>query len=439
MLAVSPITAPHESPTSTQTTWTLGQTQLAAAQIPAFVSLTADGGFIPDSDVTTPVTGVVSSSDIASNWQLPNSYQDIASDGLQNLFSAPGKDTVLTRAWNVASLVGVSFSPTSSVALNISAGYVVPTNFDTSVGSTSLSNQSLYDGPSRTVAVDLAPIQPAVIVPEMSSSESGPISPFDMKPVVIGPRPNEPGPSLPGEGGSIPIHAIFADFRQDGHLASGVKSVSSLLTEASIDLQASAHTPSTSDDAVAGEWARATVFEIAGGEPGDLTSGGGTSKASSNVDTLQNDPLSTIDHSRQSKTHRATESSQADGTDGQVGQEAHPEGAIVADDTANPANPTGQASDHGLAASTSLADSMQLSETNVTGAANPEAAAIEAVFRRLGEDKNAVVESNLHGKSWLHSIGTSPLLIALALERLAALNSRRARREAKTSPAKGAK
>jgi hypothetical protein len=256
-----------------------------------------------------------------------------------------------------------------------------------------------------------------------------------MKPVVIGPSPNQPGPSLPGEGGSIPIHAIFADFRQDGHLASGVKSVSSPLTEASIDLQASVHTPSTSDDAVSGEWARATVFEIAGGEPGDLTSLGDKSKSSSNGDALQNDPLSTIEPAHQSNGHRATKSSQADATDGQVGQHTQPEGAVVADNTTNSADPTGPTTAD-LAASTALADSIQLAAAEPTGGANPEAAAVEAVFHRLGEDKNAVVESNLHGKSWLHSIGTSPLLIALALERLAALNSRRTRREAKSSPAK---
>jgi hypothetical protein len=246
-----------------------------------------------------------------------------------------------------------------------------------------------------------------------------------------------PGPSLPGstEGGSIPIHAIFADFRQDGHLASGVKSVSSLLTEASIDLQASAHVTSTSNDAVAGEWARATVFEIAGGEPSALTSLGekSTNTPGNGDPILQSDPLSTIESPHQSTGHRAT-SSQAGATDGQVGQQsAQPEDLIAADDAptnlpdrANPAD----TSDRRIAPPT-FEGSIRLAS-----ATNPETAAVEAVFHRLGEDKAVVVESNLHGKSWLHSIGTSPLLIALALERIAALNSRRARREAKVSPLK---
>src|SRR5262249_27185579 len=149
-------------------------------------------------------------------------------------------------------------------------------------------------------------------------NSSGTVSPLDMKPIVIGPSPSQPNPgspapSAPGpsEGGSIPIHAIFADFRQDGHLASGVKSVSSLLTEASIDSIASTRGPSKSDDPVAGEWARATVFEIAGGEPSELTSlGEKSTKTSDNSDViLQSDPLSTIQSPHESTGHRATKSS----------------------------------------------------------------------------------------------------------------------------------
>src|SRR4051794_31754385 len=44
------------------------------------------------------------------------------------------------------------------------------------------------------------------------------------QPVVIGPSPSMPGIS---EGGSIPIHAIFADFRKDSQLASGIRAISS--------------------------------------------------------------------------------------------------------------------------------------------------------------------------------------------------------------------
>jgi hypothetical protein len=54
----------------------------------------------------------------------------------------------------------------------------------------------------------------------------------------------------------------------------------------------------------------------------------------------------------------------------------------------------------------------------------------------LGEGNAAVIESTVDGKSWLRSIGTSPLLMVLALERIAALNSRRATRESRIAPAK---
>lgn len=181
-------------------------------------------------------------------------------------------------------------------------------------------------------------------------------------------------------------------------------------------------------------------LRIAGGEPGELTSPGERStKASSNGDAiLQTDPLSTIETSHQSTGRRAAKASAADTTDGQVGQQQPQSQGLIAIDNAaaNQTKPTQDVSADALATSSALVDSMQLAGTNPAGAPNPEIAAVEAVFRRLGEDKTAVVESNLHGKSWLHSISTSPLLIALALERIAALNSRRARHEARVSPVK---
>jgi hypothetical protein len=58
------------------------------------------------------------------------------------------------------------------------------------------------------------------------------------------------------------------------------------------------------------------------------------------------------------------------------------------------------------------------------------------VFDQLGQGNAAVIESSVDGKSWLRSIGTSPLLMVLALERIAALNSRRATRESRIAAAK---
>jgi hypothetical protein len=421
MLAVSPIGAPQGKVATTQV-WTLAQPNLTGLQILTSDAQADGGGFanaLPPDLLSTGTTYSLTSS--------PAGLIDASSDSFVIYRSA--------STWSTVTLVG-SIAPTSAISFGTSGDYLIPSPADKFADDAGLSIHSLYDGPTHTSPIDLTPLQPAVIPSEAHTSDNGSLSPFDMKPVVIGPSPSQPGPGLPGEGGSIPIHAIFADFRQDGHLASGVKSVSSLLTEASIDLQASVHTTSTSDDAIAGEWARATVFEIAGGEPGDLTSLGEKNNASGKGDALQNDPLSTIERPHRSNGRRAAKSSQADATDGQVGQQTQPEDAVVADNSTNPADPTGQTAADDLAASTALGDSIQLAAADPTGTANPEAAAVEAVFRRLGEDKNAVVESNLHGKSWLRSICASPLLMALALERLAALNSRRARREAKTSPAK---
>src|SRR5215218_8729394 len=66
-------------------------------------------------------------------------------------------------------------------------------------------------------------LQPAVI----PAWADGSTAETNIQPVVIGPAPSPTVPSI-SEGGSIPIHAIFADFRKDSHLASGVKSIASL-------------------------------------------------------------------------------------------------------------------------------------------------------------------------------------------------------------------
>jgi hypothetical protein len=384
MLAASPLDASQGTADTVQPAWTLMQLGSTAGYVQTFQSQMTDGGFV--------------------NYH----YADPSSD---KTFTLSGSNFVeVSASWKGPVVLGTSNSAVAS---------------DTLFGTT-----------PRVSPIGDTGLNAAVIVPDLDSRDTGsPLSPLDIKPVVIGPSPNQPGPNSPGrsEGGSIPIHAIFADFRQDGHLASGVKSVSSLLTEASVDLRTSAHVAATSAEAVAGEWARATVFEIAGGEPAALNvRGEKNTNNSDNGDTVrQSGPLSTIESRHQSTGHRATTFPQARVTNGQFGEPARPEGPLMAHDAAaNLTNLTNGANGEAIAYSPPFAQAKQ------TGAANPETLAVETLFHDLGEDRIGVVESNIHGKSWLRTIGTSPLLIALALERIAALNSRRARRDARTAPAK---
>jgi hypothetical protein len=272
--------------------------------------------------------------------------------------------------------------------------------------------------------------------PPLSASDS----PFiNMSPVVIAPGPGS-SPSTPpvSEGGSIPIHAIFADFRQDSHLASGVKAISAHSSETSVDSLASARLQSSSDGAIAGEWGRAMVFEIAGGEPttGDSHSLDGQSTTTSDSDkSLQHSkPLSSVDTPQQGvkqvARHTATQTNesapigqpQATGSTEQLAAalaQFLKDGNLAADVSAP------------IAFAELLADNPQL-------AGIPDAAtlAATAAFDQLGQDNTAVIESSSDGKSWLRSIGTSPLLMVLALERIAALNSRRATRESRIAASK---
>src|SRR3954452_6997771 len=120
--------------------------------------------------------------------------------------------------------------------------------------------------PSRALPVYDSPLLSGTgLKPEVIAASPN-IGSLDLtsQPVVIGPSPSTPGIS---EGGAIPIHAIFADFRKDSQLASGVKAIASSAAETSVASLASARQHVTSDNTIAGEWARAMVFEIAGGEP----------------------------------------------------------------------------------------------------------------------------------------------------------------------------
>lgn len=321
----------------------------------------------------------------------------------------------------------------STFSLNAVTGSNVTTFRFNSVDSNSLQPRSpnfqLYDSP----LLSGNGLKPEVIAASPNTSSLD----FTSQPVVIGPSPSTPGIS---EGGAIPIHAIFADFRKDSQLASGVKAIASSAAETSVASLASARQHVTSDNAITGEWARAMVFEIAGGEPtNDLRTPGAQSTTTSNSDeSLQNaQPLSSIETPQQngelSNRHAAIQANAAyplgatgqpvsDETNGQV---AIAEPQLLGNDklTANASAP--------VSVSQFTAENLLNAERSD---ANPFAAA--AAFDQLGQGNSPIIDQPVDGKSWLRSIGTSPLLMVLALERIAALNSRRATRESRIAAAK---
>jgi hypothetical protein len=248
----------------------------------------------------------------------------------------------------------------------------------------------------------------------------------NIQPVVVAPNPSAPTVS---EGGSIPIHAIFADFRKDSHLASGVKAISSTVAETSVDTLASARREPAADNAIAGEWARAMVFEIAGGEPT-------ASDSHTSDESLQHSgPLSSVKTSQQSEKlagRHAVGLPNEGSTAGEQGQ------SQAAQSNGHNAKVVTRIMDAGkLAAGSSAPVSVdQFSADNPLDAESPDAKALAAAFDQLGERRAAVIESTADGKSWVRLIGPSPLLMVLALERIAALNSRRVTWESRIAVAK---
>ncbi len=276
-------------------------------------------------------------------------------------------------------------------------------------------------------------LQPVVF----GMSNNGVVMEPSIKPIIAGPAENSPGPT---EGGSIPIHTILADLHKDASVASDVKSNSLKGTEKSVSPQLSVRPVATADSAMSGEWARAMVFEIAGGEPGaggPHSSHDESTTTSGDETTLQRrEPLSSFEMQQQIEKLARRQVAAAQASNGRDGvasgqqQVGEADGRILA--VAAPGDSSeGEATsaDDGATIGTPLPD-----WTRHNAATSAFASA--AVFDRLGDENRAIVESTFDRSAWLRSVGTTPLLMVLALERISAINSRRATRESRIAAAK---
>jgi hypothetical protein len=340
--------------------------------------------------------------------------------------------------WTQSTLVPAQISFTGAyVSLGPSSpdGGLTISNLETDVqfGSTSSSNaftsSNVTDLRFNSVVLSSAPLQSRALQvydspllsgtglkPEVfaAAPSSGALE-TNLQPVVLGPSPSTPGVS---EGGSIPIHAIFADFRKDSQLASGVKPIASSAAETSVASLASERQLSTPDKAIAGEWARAMVFEIAGGEPtaSDLHAADPNSTTTSDTDqSLQHaQPLSSIETSDQNAKFSSQHAAR---TTNEVSPPGEP---------AEPFQTTGQVAsvamqllgDNNLTAGTSAPATIgQFSAGNPSEVTSPDATAVaaNAVFEQLGKENSTNIDRPVDGKWWVRSI--------------AALNSRRETRD----------
>jgi hypothetical protein len=260
--------------------------------------------------------------------------------------------------------------------------------------------------------VDTDGLQPAIIV---GSNEDTGLIP-NIRPIIAGPPANTPGQS---EGGAIPIPSLLTG------LPNEITSTNKSLTSSKTSKPVAASTSSV----IAGEWARAMVFEIAGGEPGAVTRTPlNEEPALPKVDdaSSQNDePLSDLDAKHPQENPNTSAQGVAPLT-------AKPQDAAA---DAAPENSNAAASDVLIQSATneksqdangnaSLENARTSNHSN-----NPEAEAVTEAFDRLGKGDTALVESSTIGRFWSRSVIAMPLLMVLALERIAAANSRRAARE----------
>ena len=393
MLSASGFEASLPGLDMSQVTFRSAQISLAGAHV-AFFTQPTDGGYVnSDAFILSGDTIGGHGTSVAGTISLDYGV------ARQDLYGVMGQDV------NV-------FSPqpfTNGAGYTVSLGQAV---YGDQIGNPQwLTDNLLLSGPG---------LQPQVI-PAWSDTVAPATN--NIQPIVVGPNPTLPSVS---EGGSIPIHAIFADFRKDAHLASGVKTAPSPSAETSVDSLSSARRASTTDNAIAGEWARAMVFEIAGGEPTSSDSHSPSDKG----ETLQHsEPFSSVEtpqNAMLADRHAAMSSNEGP----PVGKPVQPQATQLSGQTA--------AAMAQLAAGMLAADSSATLGVPQLFAESRDVTALAAAvdFDALGEENAAAIISVADGKSWLRSIGTSPLLMVLALERIAALNSRRATRESRIAATK---
>jgi hypothetical protein len=279
---------------------------------------------------------------------------------------------------------------------------------------------------------------PAVPLIEFPGTDSNPGTTFVDQPVDAGPQVTE---TFADEGGAIPINSILAFVGHTDSWTSGEQLASNSTSHASERLPAIPilGQPARAMD-IAGEWARPTMLEMAGGEPASiqhaaapeheqtlfLEKGGGP---------LVRRPLSSgaaADAANNSRAARDDDASRrgadtvpSDDSDGaNVRSRAasqQPESLIHVSHIAD-ADPQNHANALAMAELTNVGDA-----ASKTGAVNASARA--EVYDELGASEAAGAEALFNRDSWRDSWKATPLLLILALERIAASNSRRAKRE----------
>jgi hypothetical protein len=185
----------------------------------------------------------------------------------------------------------------------------------------------------------------------------------------------------------------------------------------------------SADREISGELARALIFEIAGGEP---------TASARTPDADRTDPSADPPGGATQEIYRPVsyqdQPSQAQGSmPERVGRTAPVRTATFAQYGGGSEFHTGLYYSRGDEAGSSLPTRVLLAERRISGAAvpainAPHVAAHARVFERLGQQVEVPSEPLAIQLSWRGALNATPLLMILALERIAASNSRRASR-----------
>jgi hypothetical protein len=245
---------------------------------------------------------------------------------------------------------------------------------------------------------------------------------------VINPPENKVGQN---EGGAIPLHPIVAGIRDELAFASRDSLAS---RSAPLNSQASARLVAASEMAISGEWARAAIFEFAGDDSDSHNSSwsiDGPSPSAATQSTPKNDD--TLFSADTGQANVAPKPAEA------AAQQPGTHSAAV-DQATVPASVAGMPNSQKSAVVLAVATS-----ANDVAKANGEVAdgtilASDAAFDQLGQDGAAYVESSADRSIWSRTrAAATPILMVLALERIAAINSRRAAKERPTEFVQGPK
>jgi len=284
------------------------------------------------------------------------------------------------------------------------------------------------------------PAIPVIVFPG-TDSDAG--TTFVDQPATAGPPPVE---VTADEGGAIPINSILAFVGQTDTWKSGERLASSASQTGRSHWGMPAAVGRTQVHEIAGEWARPAMLEMAGGEPASVEQPSDTRhEQTSMLNDGNNMRLGRLGSSGSTADTPASDSRSArdfDGSDRSADSVAPEEAAYQ---TERLSATSRQPVSFVLTSHAASADSpAKPNSTAATQSANRETdsavelntvneSAVAEVYDQLGTNEGVGAQAVFNRDAWRDSWKATPLLMILALERIAASNSRRAKTESRHS------